>query len=184
MHVEPDGIPHMQDVVLGAVQRGGASLQVLRVLLGVKTGAMGSAYDLLSQVVELGGVPARESGVSLECRGDEPKATIWVSADPFVFAVAETLRHWIKAVRTGSNGTATVALHKDADGMVRVRLGYQPVAGSLPFPMPAEAVAKTVAEHAQAAGGEVRAVAAGADGAFGEIELSFAAGTFAPSSEA
>jgi hypothetical protein len=184
LHLEPEGIPRMQDAVLGAVQRGGASLQVVRALLGVQTDAVGSAYDLVSQVVELGGVPARECGVSLEYRGDEPEATIWISVDPFVFAVAETLRRWITAVRTGSNGTATVALHKDADGMVRVQFGYQPAAGSLPFPMPAETVAKAVSEHAQAAGGEAKAVAAGADAAFGEVELSFAAGAIAPRFEA
>lgn len=159
-------------------------MQVVRALLGVQTGAMGSAYDLVSQIVELGGVPARECGISLECRSDEPKATISVSADPFVFAVAETLRRWIKAVRMGSHGTATVALHTDADGMVRVQFGYQPAAGRLPFPMPAEAVAKAVSEHAQAAGGKAKAVAAGADGAFGALELSFAPGAIAPRFEA
>lgn len=189
LHVEPEGIKRMQDAVRGAVSRGGASLQVVRVLLGEQTNTMGSAHELVMQVVELGRVPGRECGVSLEFRGDEPAATIWVHAGPFVFAIAETLRHWISAVRTGSsgiraNGTVTVTLRNDNDGMVRVRLGYEPAAGSLPFPMPAQAVAKAVSDHSHAAGGSAKAVPATGSGTSAAIELSFAASETMPSLEA
>lgn len=184
LHVEPEGVARMQKSILTAVQRGSASLQVVRAMMGEQTGATGSAYDLLAQIAELGRVPARECGLSLELRGAEPATIQWVASESFVLTVAEALRRWIGAVRTGSSGAVTAAMRVADGGEVAVLLGYEPGVGSLPFPMPSDSVAKAVSSYAQAAGGCVRAVDASKSGADYGLELRFATDVFAPGCQA
>jgi hypothetical protein len=180
LHLDEQGIKRMQDAVLGAVQRGSASLQVVRALLGEQTGATGSGSDLVLQVVELGRVPARECGISLELRGDTPSEAVWVAAEPFVLACAETLRLWIQSVPSGSAGAATVSYQSDGAGGSRVQLGFESAVGSLPFPMSSEEVVRAVASQVQKAGGTAQVMSAPDRG----IELHFAAATFVSSYEA
>jgi hypothetical protein len=180
LHLEEQGIKRMQDAVLGVVQRGGASLQVVRALLGEQTGATGSGGDLVLQVVELGRVPARECGISLETRGAPPSEAIWVAAESFVVACAETLRRWIQSVPSGSSGVATVSIDSDGAGGAMVRVGFEPAVGSLPFPMASQEVVLAVANQLEAAGGTAQVLPAPGRG----IELHFAAATFVSSYEA
>ena len=163
----------MQDAVLSAVQRGGASLQVIRALLGEQTGATGSAGDLVMQVIELGRVPAREWGVSLELRGEDLKECLWVAAEAFVVACAEAVRRWILSIPSGSKGIVTVALKPDGTGGVHVQLGFEPAPGSLPFPMAAQEVAHAIAAALQDAGGSGQILPTG-DGESPVMDLRFA----------
>jgi len=179
VHVETENIERMQDSVLSAVRRGGASLQVMRVLLGEQIGTTGSAFDLLSNITDLGRVPARECGVTIESRGKQQEPAMCVRAEPFVVAVAETLRRWIKAMRAAQAEVATITLESDGAGHVRVQFGHEALAGSLPFPMPAAAVAKAVSSLVQGNGASVTTLAAGAGGA-GGVELVFPAWQEAP----
>lgn len=180
LHLDAEGIKRMQDAVLGAVQRGSASLQVIRALLGEQTGATGSAGDLVLQLVELGRVPARECGVSLEMRGEHPNEVIWVAAESFVMACAATLRHWIQSLPSGSTGAVTVNLRGDGAGGAVVALGFEPAVGSLPFPMAAAEVVLAVTSELEAAGATAQVLPAPARG----MELHFVAATFTSGYEA
>jgi hypothetical protein len=174
LHLDEHGIKRMQDAVLGVVQRGGESLQVARALLGEKTGATGSGADLVEQVVVLGRVAARERGISLETRGDTPSEPIWVVAESFVMACAETLRRWIQSVPNSSVGAATVSYQGDGTGGSLVQFGFEPVAGSLPFPLASADVVRCVASQVDAAGGIAQVLPAPARG----IKLHFPVATF------
>lgn len=184
LQVEPAGAEGPQKAILSAVQRGSASLQVVRAMMGEETGATGSAYELLMQLAELGRVPARECGLTLELRGEEPQIVTWVAAEPFVMALAEALRRWIRAVRTGSSGAVTMSMDHDEAGQARVRLGYEPGVGSLPFPMPSETVAKAVSGYAQKAGGVAIALDPKASDGRAGIELQFRSAAVMPGCEA
>ena len=180
LHLDEHGIKRMQDAVLGVVQRGGESLQVARALLGEKTGATGSGADLIQQVVVLGRVAARERGISLETRGDTPTEPIWVVADSFVRACAETLRRWIQSVPKASDGAATISYQGDGAGGSIVEFGFEPVAGSLPFPLASADVVRCVASEVDAAGGTAQVLPAPARG----IKVHFPAATFVSSHKA
>jgi len=184
LHVEPDGVARMQKAILNAVQRGSSSLQVVRAMLGEQTGATGSAHDLITQLAELGRVPARECGLSLELRGKEPATIAWVASESFVMTIAEALRRWIGAVRTGSNGAVTVEMQVADGGQVVVLLGYEPGEGSLPFPMPCDSVAAALSAHAHAAGGTATAMDASKSGATYGIEIRFGTDAIAPGCQA
>lgn len=153
LHLDEQGIKRMQDAVLGVVQRGSASLQVARALLGEQAGATGLAADLVMQVVDLGRVAARERGISLDMRGDNPTEAIWVAAEPFVMAFGEALRRWIESAPNGSTGTATVSFQSDGAGGIVVHLGFEPASGNLPFPLASEEVVRCMASQFDAHGG-------------------------------
>lgn len=175
LHLQPDGIKRMQDAVLGVVQRGGASLQVVRALLGEQTGATGAAGDLVTQVVELGRVPARECGMSLELRGEPLAHEVWVPAEPFVLACAEALRRWVHGIPTGSCGVITVQLSSVSAGQVVVHYGFEAKVGSLPFPIAADEVLHDIGEFLEAAGGTGRILSV-TSGGQATLELQFGSG--------
>ena len=144
LHVEEGGIKSMQGLVLDVVQRGSQNLQVVRAILGEQTGAAGSASDLFVQIVELGRVPARECGITLQLSEPQKADVIWVDAEPFVFLCADTLRRWIQGVPSGVSGSAHLSLTSDGKGGARVRFGFVACAGSLPFPLPTPEVAHAI----------------------------------------
>lgn len=155
LHLEAADIPRMQEAVLGAVQRGSASLQVVRALLGERTGAPGLAFDLLAQLAELGRVPSRERGLGLELQGD-PTAEFWVPAEAFVVVCAEAVRQWVWSVPVGSSGTAVLRAAVEHDGRFVVRLGFELEQGSLPFPLAIPEVQKGLEPVLQACPCDVR----------------------------
>lgn len=169
LHLSAEDIPRMQEAVLGAVQRGSASLQVVRVLLGENTGAPGLASDLLAQLVELGRVPTRERGLGLELRG-EGAGEFWVAAEPFVVLCAEAIRRWVHSVPLGSSGSAVAQACVSDDGRFEVRLSFELEQGSLPFPLAIPEVQNALEPSLQACPTDVR-IFAESNG----IGLSFAA---------
>jgi len=168
LHLQPDDIPRMQEVVLGAVQRGSASLQVVRVLLGERTGAPGHAFDLLAQLAELGRVPTRERGLGLELHTGD-RSEFWVAAEPFVLLCSEAIHRWVRSVPVGSAGTARLRAGVSVEGRFEVRLGFELDQGSLPFPLAIEEVQGALEPSRQACPSDVR-IFSDADG----IGLSFA----------
>jgi hypothetical protein len=156
LHFDEQGVKRMQDAVLGVVQRGSASLQVARALLGEQAGATGLGLELAKQLVDLGRVPARERGVSLEMHGEDPTEAIWVAAEPFILAFGEALRRWIQSVPSGSTGTVTVNYQGDGTGGAVVHLGFLPAAGSLPFPLAADEVVRSMARQFDESGGSAQ----------------------------
>jgi hypothetical protein len=175
LHLQPDGIQRMQDAVLGVVQRGGASLQVVRALLGEQTGATGAAGDLVAQVLELGRVPARECGISLELRGKPLAHEVWVPAEPFVLACAEALRRWVHGIPTGTCGVITVELLSASADQVVVLYGFEAMVGSLPFPIAADEVLHDLGDLLEAAGGTGRILTV-SSAEQATLELQFGAG--------
>lgn len=154
LHLDEPGIQRMQEAVMGVVQRGSASLQVMRALLGEQTGAAGSAGDLIEQLVELGRVPSRERGITLElAETDEAAEPVWVAAEPFVLACAETLRRWMRSMPIGTSGKTTVTFRPAPAGGALVTLAFELAAGSLPFPMALQELADEIAGELQPAGG-------------------------------
>lgn len=164
LHLEEGGIKRMQDLVLDVVQRGGANLQVVRAILGEQTGTVGSASDLLAQIVELGRVRARECGISLQYAEPQKVDVIWVDAEPFVFLCADTLRRWIHGVPSGVSGFARLRLSGDEKGGACVRFGFDPCAGSLPFPLPIPEVIEAIKGSLLAANASASAVTASETG--------------------
>ena len=160
LHLEEGGIKRMQDLVLDVVQRGGANLQVVRAILGEQTGAVGSASDLLTQIVELGRVAARECGITLQFSVPQNVDVIWVDAEPFVFLCADTLRLWVQGVPRGVNGSARLSLTGDGKGGACIRFGFDPCAGSLPFPLPTPEVMDAIKSSLLAANASARVVTA------------------------
>ena len=146
MNSDGTDIGNVQQVVAGAVDRGGASLQVMRVLMGEQIGAVGCAAELVDAVLHLGRVAARELGIIIESRSEDSAAATFVSTEPFVAGVSEALWRWVHGVRSGGEGVATVSVRAEDDGGVLVLLGYEPPPGGLPFPIPCAAIAKAVSE--------------------------------------
>ena len=175
LHLDEPGIQRMQEAVMGVVQRGSASLQVARALLGEQTGAAGSAADLISQIVELGRVPARERGVTLQLSTPEDTAPVWVASEPFILVCAETLCRWLRSMPSGSTGEATIGFRPAVPGGAIVKLAFEPAAGSLPFPMAFEAMVGEISEQLQAADAQAHVLPAPERA----IELHFAAASFA-----
>lgn len=174
LHLDDQDVKRMQDAVLGVVQRGSASLQVARALLGEHSGATGLGVELVQQLVDLGRVPARERGVSLELQGEDTAEPIWVASEPFVMAFGEALRRWIQAVPSGSTGTATVAYEGDGAGGAVVRLGFVAASGSLPFPLASDEVVRSMADQFDGYGGAAQALTEPGQG----IKLHFLAAKF------
>mgnify|MGYP007018356855 CR=1 FL=1 len=162
-HVQDNEIKRMQEAVLGAVAKGGASLQVMRVLLGERVGVAGSAYDLLQCISLLGRVAAREAGVTVEHRGLPPSVIIGVPAEPFILSVSETLRHWVNTVRSGGDGVASLTLSQPALGQVHVLFGYEAQSGTLPFPIRSDVVASAASRALLLEGVKIVPVAGSGD---------------------
>ncbi|MCK5940836.1 MAG: hypothetical protein KAI24_02605 [Planctomycetes bacterium] len=178
LHVEPDGIPRMRDAVLGAVQRGSASLHVARVLLGERIGAPGDAADLTENLIELGRIPARERGVGLEVRGALPGG-FWVDAETFVTVGADAIRRLVLSVPPGSSGVVVVTASDAGDGRLTLRVTFEPGAGSLPFPLAFGDVRDGLQARLRTADGDAR-ITTDEHG----VGLSFAMASVSPAFEA
>ena len=155
LHLDAAGIQRMQVAVLGVVQRGSSSLQVLRALLGDQTGAIGCAAELLAQLVELGRVPARECGLTLDMRGEPLQQSVWVAAEPFVLTCAEALRQFVTRLPAASTGVVTIQAVASNGQPLRLQFGYEQTSGDLPFPVSSREVLQELAAtlaHAGASG--------------------------------
>jgi hypothetical protein len=128
-------VPRCRTAILQATERGAATLSLLRSILGDPEGLPGSADTLLAQIAELSRVAVRESRHALELRPGPPQPK--VEAAPFVTLVLEGLRTLVALLPGGSRGTLVlrpVAAGADAG----VWLGFEPVPGELPFPLPVD----------------------------------------------
>ncbi|HEB51733.1 MAG TPA: hypothetical protein ENI87_00615 [bacterium] len=170
-----DNLTAVQDVVSQQVQRGGASLEVVRALLGDDTGTPRVAQELLAQLAELGRVPARERGVTLELRGQPPRQHIYVVGDVFLRGCAAAIRSWMTSLAPGAAGAVTLAMRGAGDGGVVVDIGFEPAEGTLPFPLEPESTVEGIAAAMARALG--RAVAR-ADGTGVELRFPPAGETF------
>lgn len=154
LHAQPDGIEEMKESVLGAVQRGSASLKIVRALLGDESSDVGIAPTLVDELAELARVPLRERGLTLAIDQGCPGET-WVYASTFITVCAHALRAWVTTLPAASEGAVMMQTSTASDGRFVVRLGFQPAAGSLPFPLMSTKVSSVLADLTREAGAAV-----------------------------
>lgn len=123
------------DAILRAAGRGAGVVSLLRGMLGDALPQPVSADDLLHLVVELARVSLRERGCQLavvEAEG-EPSPTVDLQRASQLVLVC--LQHFVHGLPTGTVGTITVGRVPVCSGAFRVRFGFVPAEGQLPFPV-------------------------------------------------
>ncbi len=127
-----------QKAILGAVERGADTLRILRCLLGDASTPPTGAGVLLGQLAELLRVPVREARHALDLRHSATKPSVLVDASDFCIAVLEGVRVLVAILPTGVHGTIVLDLCDLGERHATVRVGFQPPAGALPFPLAKE----------------------------------------------
>lgn len=122
--------------ILGATERGGNALRVLRCLLGDGSQSPAPAGLLLGQLVELLRVPVREAQFTLEMRHSARQTPVLVDPLDFAKILVEAVRCLVGVLPTGLRGTVVLDLCDLAERHATVRVMFQPQAGGLPFPLP------------------------------------------------
>lgn len=154
LHVADTDLQGAQQAVGAATQRGAATLQVMRALLGERSGTPGEARVLLAALGELARLPARDRGLSVELRIPDDAAA-WLCADTFVAATAAALRAWLEAVPVGASGQVPIELYVRGSAVI-VSLHFEPGTGSLPFPIPRAELAAALGPAMADANGCIR----------------------------
>ncbi|MBL8735675.1 MAG: hypothetical protein JNL12_04550 [Planctomycetes bacterium] len=138
-----------REAILSASDRGALVLRLLRHLLGDPAAVTVDAHMLGEQLVELARVPVREARqVLVWVPQKNATQSCPVDMGEFVPLVGEALRSLVHEVPTGVQGTVTVAV-APALRDVHVLLRFEPVAGSLPFPLALDRLAGNVAATAR-----------------------------------
>lgn len=148
LHLDAASLAQGRQAILAAAERGARALQLLRRIGGEHDGRLEPAGDLLRELVHLARVPVRERGLQLEHGGELPAVSPSVPAAEFVRSLALALCALLDGLPAGADGAIVLTLGRPADGApddVCVDAEFAAAAGSLPFPLPAEAVAARVA---------------------------------------
>lgn len=132
-----------RDAILGASERGGATLRLLRQLLGEPASVPQDVFVLGEQLVELARVPVREARQLLEWHRQEGTGRCLVEVGDFVPIVAETLHTLVVAIPTGVMGSIGVRIAATAQDVL-VTMQFAPAPGSLPFPIGLDELAEQV----------------------------------------
>lgn len=134
LHLQPDDLDRAQRSLFEAVERGGASLAILRAWTGEDCSPPQEASPLLVRLVELARVPARELGLTISLR-DEQLSGCWVPTDAFVRLCSEAIWRVASHIPAGTEGAIGISTQPAGGGGVAVRLGFELSDGSLPFPL-------------------------------------------------
>lgn len=138
-----------REAILSASDRGALVLRLLRHLLGDPGTVAVDAHALGEQLVELARVPVREARQLVVWQPQKnANQACPVDMGEFVPLVGEALRSLVHEVPTGVQGTVTVAV-APALRDVHVLLRFEPLAGSLPFPLALDRLAGNVAATAR-----------------------------------
>jgi hypothetical protein len=140
----PHAVDRGREAILTATDRGGATLRLLRYLLGEPGGGVHDAAGLCEQFAEVARVPVREAGYVLDWRPPHQTKAMPVDAGELIPLLTEGLRGLVLAIPAGAVGRVVLGCGT-VDGMLCLRLQFQPAAGSLPFPLASEAAALAVA---------------------------------------
>ncbi|MGC6486720.1 MAG: hypothetical protein ACON4Z_03680 [Planctomycetota bacterium] len=134
LHLQPDDLERAQRSLLEAVERGGASLAILRAWTGEDGSPPQEASPLLARLVELARVPARELGLTISLRDEQP-SSCWVSTDSFVRLCSEAIWRVASHIPAGTEGVIGISAQPADGGGVAVQLVFDLSDGSLPFPL-------------------------------------------------
>lgn len=134
LHLQPEDLERAQRSLFEAVERGGASLAILRAWTGEDCSPPQEASPLLVRLIELARVPAREQGLTISLRDEQPVGA-WVSTDSFVRLCSEAIWRVASHIPAGTEGVIGVSAQPADGGGVAVRVGFELGDGSLPFPL-------------------------------------------------
>lgn len=129
-----DSASRSREAILGASERGAATLRFLRQLLGEPAAVPEDAFALAEHLVELARVPVREARQLLEWHPRDGAKRCLVEVSDFVPIVALTLRTLVEAIPHGVQGSIDLRVVPTAR-TAQVRLQFLPAPGSLPFPI-------------------------------------------------
>lgn len=122
--------------ILAAVERGSATLRLLRSLLG-DPGASPLPFGLLlGQLAEVLRVPLRELRLGLEVRATARETPTAVDPTDTALLLLEAVHGLVTRLPAGVAGTVVIEPVHYAAQQAIVRLFFQPVPGTLPFPLP------------------------------------------------
>ena len=138
-----------QQAILTASERGGASLRILRILMGETGELLAPVTGLLEMFGELARVPVREAGHRLELLA-KPSLHRQVAANEFFPAVTAAVQLLLGAAPKGMGGRLRIELLPSGNN-VDAEILFVAESGSLPFPLqlstPVAALALTMLER-------------------------------------
>ena len=148
--LDTEHVERAKTAIHGACERGGASLRVVRALLGENGSERACARATLRQMVELLRVPLREAGHGLDMVDTSGPAPV-VDVGAFVPLVVRAVRALVATVPAGISGVVIAAIDAGSSGGSpgRLVLRFRPPAGTLPFPLPLDAVRRELLAEAQ-----------------------------------
>lgn len=148
--LDVDTLVRAKSVLVNTCDRGAAGLRILRLMLGEAMSWHLEARQAAATLGELLRIPVREAGQLLDVRpAVEDLGVIEVSS--FVRFVVGAVHGLIDIVPAGATGNVRLGLTRES-GAVCARVTFQPVAGSLPFPLPVAEAARRLTESLRRAG--------------------------------
>lgn len=137
---QASSVARERQAILLASQRASQGLRLWRWLLGDPVTAMEPAVELLAGLGEILRVPLREARQALQIDGLERASGQRVEAATFVLSVCSAVQTLLRELPDGIEGTLVLTLEEPAQAGLAVRLQFLPPAGTLPFPIPAQAL--------------------------------------------
>jgi hypothetical protein len=152
LHGAPIELARARTAIGGACERGGASLRLVRHLLGGGPPERGAAAPAVVQLGELLRIPVRDSGHVLEIDETHADAAVQVDLAWFSALVVGAVRSLLHAAPAGMRGVLTLAVRREP---ARLQLALRQGAGDLPFPLAIDDTARQVTAHAARLGSAV-----------------------------
>jgi len=179
----PEQAVELRTRILAAAARGGETLRLLRALLGDPAAPRLPLERALAPLLDVARVSLRERGHQLAAASTPGAGGIPVEAGAVLEWTAQALCLLADAVPAGVTGRFTVATGMAPAGAV-VAVCFEPVAGSLPFPLGQADVRDRLEQEARRAGRAGRANGPTCRSVAAGLELTFPSAPSATNLEA